>query len=199
MRRRPDKSVLLIFGALLLIAVGGWLLFLWLRGLSYVLSRRPYVDVIYFGMGHTSTWWSVMCLLLGSGAAVLAAGLLLRLVLGAVRNPVVRIVVGALGAAACIAAGFYLWLICLFHVLAVGLEGSQTFVTADDGTTLMITQDGFDGDSVAFYRPRNGVEWIRLSERATLDPREGPCTVDAIGSSKLILTCGEQFQVLTRD
>lgn len=188
-----------MFGALLLIAVGGWLLFLWLRGLPYVLSRRPYVDVIYFGMGHTSTWWSVMCLLLGSGAAVLAAGLALRLMLGAVRNRAVRILVGVVGGVAFIAAGLYLGLICFFQLLGAGLEGSQTLVAADDGTTLMITQDGFDGDSVAFYRPGNGVEWIRLPERATLDPREGPCTIDVIGSSTSVLTCGEQFQVLTRD
>ncbi len=115
-----------------------------------------------------------------------------------VRNRVARIVVGASGAVACIAAGFYLGLICFFQLLAAGSEGSQTFVAADDGTTLMITQDGFDGDSVPFYQPGNGAEWTGCL-RATLDPRDGPCTVDAIGSSTLILTCGEQFQVLRRD
>ena len=86
---------LLAFGALVLIAVGGWLSFLRLRGLPYVLSRRPYVDVIYFAMGHTSTWWSVMCLFLGSGAAVLTVGLLLHSVLGTVRNRLARIGFGA--------------------------------------------------------------------------------------------------------
>jgi hypothetical protein len=176
-----------------LVIAGGWSGFLWLQSLRSFSAK-------YVINGYTSTRWSVICLLIAAGASALAAGLLLALCLGAIRTRAlgVRLAVGGMGLIAYAAGALYLLVVCSVVVLLAGAEGTQTLVSAEDGTTVMITQDGFDGDVVNFYDPVHGWEWARRPELGRLDPREGPCTLKILDTSTLILTCGPHSQELAR-
>jgi hypothetical protein len=118
--------------------------------------------------------------------------------LRALRTVWIRVAVGGVGLIACVTGTLYLLVLCWFALLGAGAEGTQTVVSADDGTTVMITQDGFDGDVVNFYDPGHGWEWVRRPEIARLDPRDGPCALSIIDASTLSLTCGPHSQELAR-
>lgn len=163
-----------------------------------LLLPLPFVEVLYVVAGLTSFEWAVLFLVAASAASLVTAGLGLRLVLGKIRNGYVRAACGVVGGVAWLAAACYLGLICMFALWGVGWGGTHTVVTAEDGTRLMVTQDGFDGDSVQLYEPLTPWSWARRSDLMAVDPRSGPCSLHVIGPDLLGLSCGTTSQELTR-
>lgn len=173
------------------LAAGGWLATCWLARID----QLPGVIIV---AAHTSLWWAVWCLLLTSAVSLVAAGLLISVAMTPIRKPLLRAAVGVIGSLAWAVGAFALLVICWFSLFCLGLEGSQTFVTADDGTAVMITQDGFDGDMVDFYDPGPGRWWIRRDDTARIDPRDGHCTLTTT-SATLTVTCGHRRQTIPRN
>ncbi|MFT4109990.1 hypothetical protein [Propionicimonas sp.] len=181
---------LVALGVATLVAAGGWLVFWWLQGL-----RRA--DVEYIVAGHTSYWWAVLALFAAAAATLVGVWLLVSVILAEIARPLLRAPVRVLGALVWTAGAAFLAIVCYIGLLGVGIEGNQTFLTAEDGTTLMITQDGFDGDMVDFYDPGPGWTWLRRHGIARVDPHDGPCTLTTTVST-LTVACGSTTQSIPR-
>lgn len=190
---RQLRARILTLAVVAAICAAAWLAFVWLDGILRV-------SEVYIVAGQTGVRWAVLCFITATAtvATLVSAGLLISLILTVLRWPVLRAVIGVLMVLAWVAGALYLAVCCYFGLLAVGIEGTQTFVTAANGTTLMVTQDGFDGDMVDFYEPGPGWSWIRRHEMGTVDPRSGPCTLTTTDST-LTITCGPHRQTIPRN
>ncbi|MGZ4698076.1 MAG: hypothetical protein ACXVY4_11445 [Oryzihumus sp.] len=108
-----------------------------------------------------------------------------------------RLITAVLGAGAWLCGAAYLALLVLMAV--VGAGGRQQVVRAADGTTIMVTQDGFDGDFVGIWRPASSVVFVQEPVDVTVDPSSGPCRLDRESESQVMLTCGATSQPLAID
>jgi hypothetical protein len=180
----------------LVVTAASWVIAVWL-------SRLPRTDdsgrsVLYFYWNHTSNFW--FCVVLAAAAAlspVLAAGLLVQIVRhvhGGWR--VLTMVVGWGGwlcGTGCLAV------LAFLVVMLGGLEGTQTIARASDGTMVMVTQDGFDGDTVGIWHPVTSVTFVEDLHVSTVNPRSGPCRLDRETESQMKLTCGSTSQLMRAD
>ena len=187
------QAVMVLFAVMV---AASWVTFVWL-------SQLPFTDgshrtVLYYYWRHTSLWWSAVVLAAaGVLSLILVAGLLvqfLRHVHGRW-----RIVTMALGAGTWLCGAACLAVLGFVTVLAAGFEGTQTIARASDGTIVMVTQDGFDGDIVGIWHQATSVTFVKDLHLSTVDPRSGPCRLDRETQSQMRLTCGSTSQLIGAD
>jgi hypothetical protein len=155
-------------------------------------------QVLYL-IGPFPSWrWGTLCFVAASVASLVCGAQVIVLAFRRSTTRAARVLISALGTVVWSAAACYLGVVCFVLFLADGFAGEQWVVTAQDGTRLMITQDGFDGDVVDFYAHRQGWEWARRPESAKVDPRQGPCTLVVKNETTLTVTCGSAHQDVSR-
>jgi hypothetical protein len=105
--------------------------------------------LLYIGMpGHSiASWFLVVAFL--SGAAGLS--LLLPALIGRIHRKVPRRIVGWTTGVAAAAPVPYFGLMFLFATLGAFGIGDTVKIVAADGTSVLVSQDGFDGDTVIIY------------------------------------------------
>lgn len=168
------------------------------------LSRLPRTDdsgrsVLYFYWNHTSNFWFGVVLAAAAALSpVLAAGLLVQIVRHGHGGWRVLTMVVGWGGWLCGTA--YLAVLAFLIVMLGGLEGSQTIVRGSDGSRVMITlaYDG-DGDVGGVWRPATSLTYLQEPGVATVDPWSGPCRLDRVMESQLMLTCGSTSQLMSAD
>jgi hypothetical protein len=147
--------------------------------------------LLYAGItGHSiASWFLVVAFLSG------AAGLLLLLpaLIGRIHRKVPRHIVGWTTGVAATAAVPYLGLMFLFATLGAFGIGDTVKVVAADGTSVLVTQDWFDGDSVVIYTEHDELHYKRARDAPEISG--GPRVKDQncrLGSAdgELRLTCG---------
>ncbi|MEV8132916.1 hypothetical protein AB0O54_17430 [Pseudarthrobacter oxydans] len=150
--------------------------------------------LLYIGSPADSiaSWFLVMAILTG------AVGLLLLLpaLIGRIPKRVPRRTVGwTLGVAAA-AAVPYFGLMLLFAGLGAFGTGDTMKIVAADGTSVLVTQDGFDGDGVVLYTQHDEYHYKRVRDAPEISgwPRlkDQECRLESAGGGELQLTCGEQ-------
>jgi hypothetical protein len=84
-------------------------------------------------------------------------------------------------------------IIFVFAYLGAFGIGDTVKVVAANGQSVLITQDGFDGDSVGIYTKHDELHYRRLRSAPEISgwPRvkDQDCLLDASGG-ELVLTCG---------
>ncbi|MCQ6272839.1 hypothetical protein M8J71_20485 [Pseudarthrobacter sp. R1] len=136
-----------------------------------------------------SSWFRIAALLAG------ATGLLLLLpaLVGRIARKIPRRIVGWTTAVAVAAAVPYFGLIFLFACLGAFGIGDTVKITAADGQSVLVTQDGFYGDSVDIYseHDEHHYKWVRSAPEISGWPRvkDQNCRLDT-ASGELRLTCG---------
>jgi hypothetical protein len=147
--------------------------------------------LLYVGIPADSiaSWLWIVALLAGASGLFL----LLPALIGRIARKVPRRIVAGTTLAAVAAAVPYVGLIFIFAFLgAIGI-GDTVKVTAADGRSVMITQDGFDGDSVDVYVEHDGLHYKRVRSAPEISgwPRvkDQGCQLEALGG-ELQLTCG---------
>lgn len=187
------RAVMALF---VVVAAASWVTFVWLWTLPR--TDGSHRMVLYYYWRHTSLWWSgVVLAAAGVLSLILVAGLLVQ-ILRHVHGRW-RVVTMALGAGAWLCGAACLAVLGLVAVLAAGFEGTQTIARASDGTMVMITQDGFDGDRVGVWRPVTSVTFVEDLHVSTVNPRSGPCRLDRETESQMRLTCGSTSQLMSAD
>lgn len=136
-----------------------------------------------------AAWFLIVALLSGAiGLALLLPALISRL-----PRKLVRRIIGWTTAVAAAAAVPYVGVVYVFAYLgAVGI-GDTVKVVAADGQSVLVTQDGFDGDSVDIYSPHDRLhyKWARSAPEISGWPRvkDRDCHLNT-GGGELLLTCG---------
>lgn len=195
---RPKTARLPAMGlaALLLLAGASWAALWWLLTLPGVDADR---NRLLHLLGPLMSWeWVVWVAIVASIASLACGAWVVILALRHSTRRAVRVLIGAVGTGLWSVAAYFLGLLCFCLLLAAGFAGEWGVLTADDGTRLMVTQDGFDGDVVDFYAHRQGWEWVMRPEDVTVDPREGPCTLVVKDRTTLTVTCGSTSQDVSR-
>lgn len=165
------------------------------------LSTLPPTDhagrmILYYYWNHSRLWWSgVMLATAGVLSLILAASLLIHLVRCA--HGRWRALAAAISAAAWLCGTVSLAVIVLLTALAIGFEGTQTIARSPDGTVVMITQGGFDGDFVNVWRPATSMIWKRVPGAAKVDPRSGHCRLERKTELLIMLSCGPTSQLIS--
>ena len=187
------RAVMALFAV---VAAASWVTFVWLWTLPR--TDGSHRMVLYFYWHHTSLWWS--------GAVLAVAGVLSLILVAVLLVQLLRHVHGrwrtvmmALGAGAWLCGAASLAVLGLVAVLAAGFEGTQTIARASDGTIVMVTQDGFDGDRVDVWRPMTSVTFVEDLHVSTVNQRSGPCRLDRKTESQMRLTCGSTSQLMSAD
>jgi hypothetical protein len=146
--------------------------------------------LLYVGMPVDSIapWFLVVALLSG------AVGLLLLLpaLIGRTPRKVPRRIIGWTAVAAAAAAVPYFCLMFFFLVLGAFGIGDTVKITAADGQSVLITQDGFDGDSVDIYAEHDEYRYTRIRRAYELGgwPRVKDQSCQLATVDGLRLTCG---------
>ncbi|MGX1162379.1 hypothetical protein FBY31_3563 [Arthrobacter sp. SLBN-100] len=145
--------------------------------------------LLYIGIpGHSiSSWFLVVALL--SGTAGLS--LLLPALIGRIPRKVPRRIIGWTTGAAAAAAVPYSGLIFLFAALGAFGIGDTVKIVAEDGTSVLVSQDGFDGDSVVIYTEHDEFHYKRARDAPEISggPRvkDQDCQLTTAGGT---LICG---------
>lgn len=161
------------------------------------LTDLPNVDatgrgLLYLWLGHDHIWWQGVLL---EVALVTSLALLVWLLRWGV-----RLLPGswrAVGAVLAVTVGLTALVVVFVMGWFSGFLLSGTILTVDGpgGVTRVVTQDGFDGDSVVVYRPLARFIYLRESGDEgpiSLDPRRGPCSItEQLATDKLVLLCGD--------
>ncbi|WP_457950171.1 hypothetical protein ACTAQI_06035 [Pseudarthrobacter sp. alpha12b] len=150
--------------------------------------------LFYMGIPGDSiaSWFLIAAILAG------AAGVLLVLTALVCRIPrtVPRRIVGWTTGVVAAAAVPYLGLMCLFAVLGAYGIGDTVRVTARDGQSVLVTQDGFDGDTVHIYTEHDGLHYKRVRSAPEISgwPRvkDQNCRLEAAAGEELRLKCGDK-------
>ena len=177
------------------VTAASWVTAVWL-------SRLPRTDdsgrsVLYFYWNHTSNFWFGVVLAAAAALSpVLAAGLLVQIVRHVHGGWRVLTMVVGWGGWLCGTA--YLAVLAFLIVMLGGLEGSQTIVRGSDGSRVMITL-AYDGDVGGVWRPATSFTYLQEPGAATVDPWSGPCRLDRVMESQLMLTCGSTSQLMSAD
>ncbi|MDQ0672990.1 hypothetical protein QFZ36_000551 [Pseudarthrobacter siccitolerans] len=147
--------------------------------------------LLYIGIPANSlaSWFLIAALLAGATGLFL----LLPALIGRVPRKVPRRIIGWTTAVAAAAAVPYFGLMFLFAFLGAFGIGDTVKVTAADGRSLLITQDGFDGDSVDIYTEHDGLHYKRVRSAPEFSgwPRvkDQNCQLNT-AAGELRLTCG---------
>lgn len=153
--------------------------------------------LLYIGIPGDSiaSWFLVMALL--SGAVGLS--LLLTALIGRIPKKIPRRTVGWITGMAAAAAAPYVSLMFLFAALGAFGIGDTVKITAADGRAVLVTQDGFDGDSVDIYTEHDELHYKRVRNAPEISgwPRvkDQNCRLDTSGG-ELQLLCGDQTLVV---
>jgi hypothetical protein len=147
--------------------------------------------LLYIGIpaDSISSWFRIAALLAG------AAGLplLLPALIGRLTRKIPRRIVGWTTVAAVAAAAPYFGLVFLFACLGAFGIGDTVKITSADGPSVLITQDGFDGDNVDIYTKHDELHYKRVRSAPEISgwPRvkDQNCLIATAGS-ELLLTCG---------
>lgn len=156
-------------------------------------------QVVFFYQGVSGsaiTGWIQLVSLLGSavGSIMLASALI-----GRIRRRRLRRSVGWAACAVAILAAPYLAVVVLFAYLAAMGIGDDVELTAATGQSVLVTQDGFDGDVVVIYTKYDRLHYVMHSRADELAgfPRvkDRDChLVDLDG--RLRLTCGADSVII---
>jgi len=165
-------------------------------------AGRP---LLHTWRGRTSTWWSSGLLEVALLASLTLLGRVLWLGVRRLRGPW-RWAAAALGATVWTGAAAYAVVWGFLVALLTGFAGTSTVVHGAGGVTRLVTQDGFDGDTVLVWRPVGRTTWVLESSPAagpsSLDPRQGLCSIEtraparAAGPARPFLVCGSTSQPL---
>jgi hypothetical protein len=147
--------------------------------------------LLYIGMpaDSISSWFRIMALLSG------AVGLLLLLpaLIGRIPKKIPRRIVGWTTGVAVTAAVPYFGLMFVFAALGAFGIGDTVKIVAADGTSVLVSQDGFGGDSVIIYTQHDEYHYKRVREAPEISgwPRvkDQDCQLDAAGQ-EMQLRCG---------
>ena len=124
------------------------------------------------------------------GLAQLAYGLI-----GRIRKSWIRNTAGWTTFAAAVAASPFVLLTALVVFLLAAGIGDQTRFEAPGGQSVVVTQDGFDGDSVSIYTEHGRFHyvWNRQADELGGFPRvkDRSCELEA-AEEILLLTCGTE-------
>lgn len=145
----------------------------------------------FFGLSRDNICgWIILLSMLGGclGLAQLAYGLI-----GRIPKAWIRHTTGwATFAVAVVASPFVLLTALVVFLIAAGI-GDQTRFEAPNGESIVVTQDGFDGDSVSVYTEHGRFHyvWNRQAGELSGFPRVKDRDCDLIAAEeKLLLTCG---------
>ncbi|MFF1253534.1 hypothetical protein ACFVYC_13675 [Pseudarthrobacter sp. NPDC058329] len=138
-----------------------------------------------------AAWFRIAALFLA------ASGLLLLLpaLIGRVPRNVPRRVIGWTTTVVAAAASPFIGIILLFTLLSAFGIGDTAKITAADGQSVLITQDGFDGDIVEIYTEHDGLHYkqVRRASEISTWPRvkDQNCRLNT-ADNKLQLLCGDK-------
>ena len=147
--------------------------------------------LLYIGIpGDSIAAWFLIGGLL-SGAVGLF--LLLPALISRVPRKLPRRIIGWTTAVAAAAAVPYVGIVFVFAYLGAFGIGDTVKVVAADGQSVLVTQDGFDGDSVDIYSPHDELhyKWVRSAPEISGWPRvkDRDCHLESL-DKELLLTCG---------
>ncbi|MGO4191653.1 hypothetical protein AB4Y67_08280 [Arthrobacter sp. YAF17] len=181
------------WGAALVGAAGftfWWATVIWAASASDAAGRQ--VVFFYRGVsGSEITGWIQLVSLLGGavGSFLLASSLI-----GRIRQRWLRRSLGWSACAASILAAPYLAVVVLVAYLGAAGIGDDVELTAPTGQSVLVTQDGFDGDVVTVYTRYDEFHYVmhRSADELAGFPRvkDRDCHLVALDGS-LRLTCGE--------
>lgn len=147
--------------------------------------------LLYIGIPADSiaSWLRIVALLAGATGLIV----LLPALIGRIARKVPRRIIGWTTGGAAAAAVPYVGLIFIFAFLGALGIGDTIKVTAMDGQSVLITQDGFDGDSVDIYIEHDELHYKRARSAPEISgwPRvkDQGCRLDTAGD-ELQVTCG---------
>jgi MFS family permease len=147
--------------------------------------------LLYIGIPADSiaSWFRIAALLAGA----MGLFLLLPPLVGRIPRKIPRRIVGWTTVAAVAAAVPYFGLMFLFACLGAFGIGDTVKITAADGQSVLITQDGFDGDIVDIYTEYDELHYKRIPSTPDISrwPRvkDQNCQLETAGD-QLKLTCG---------
>ncbi|MDQ1058440.1 hypothetical protein QFZ23_002341 [Arthrobacter globiformis] len=153
--------------------------------------------LLYIGIPADSiaSWFRIAGLL----SAVAGLLLLLPALIGRIPRKIPRRIIGWTAVAAVAAAVPYFGLMFLFAYFGAFGIGDTVKITAADGRSVLITQDGFDGDSVDIYTEQDEHRYKRVRSAPEISgwPRvtDQNCRLDTAGD-QLRVTCGTKTLVL---
>jgi hypothetical protein len=185
-----------IWGIALLVAAA---LGAWADHAIYEAYRAAARDdlLLYIGMpaDSISSWFRIAALL--SGVAGLS--LLLPALIGRIPKKIPRRIAGWITGLAAAAAVPYFGLMFLFATLGAFGIGDTVKIVAADGTSVLVTQDGFDGDIVDIYTQHDELHYKRVRDVPEISrwPRvkDQNCRLDTAGG-ELQLSCGDQTLIV---
>ncbi|PNI09763.1 hypothetical protein CXX84_05920 [Arthrobacter sp. AFG7.2] len=154
-------------------------------------AREDLLLYVVIPADSIASWFLVVAFLSG------AVGLLFLLpaLIGRIPKNVPRRIAGWITGISAAAAVPYFGLIFLFATLsAFGIGDTVKFVAAD-GTSALVSQDGFDGDAVAIYTEHDEFHYKRVRDAPEISgwPRvkDQNCRLDSAGD-ELRLICGDK-------
>ncbi len=186
MRSRSSWGVILFIGAAL--SVTGFCIL----DDAYWAARREH-QLLFVGapLNSLAAWLLVVAVPIG------AAGLLLLLpvLIGRIRRRAVRRLAGWTTVGGAAAAATCFGVVAVFALLEATGIGDTVRLEAVDGRSVLVTQDGFDGDVVDIYTENGSFyyKWARSAPELSGWPRvkDRECRLDA-GEAVLRLVCGEK-------
>lgn len=118
--------------------------------------------VLYVGARASNLVYGLM--ILTSFIAAAGRAILIPALIGRIPRKALRRAVGWMAGLAVAAAAPYLDIILIFAFLgAVGI-GDDARITAGDGSSVLISQDGFDGDRVVIYVQQDDYHYKRVRD-----------------------------------
>ncbi|MGX9901663.1 hypothetical protein ACW0JT_20495 [Arthrobacter sp. SA17] len=153
--------------------------------------------LLYIGIPGDSvaSWFLVVALLSGAvGLSLLLTGLI-----GRIPKKIPRRTASWIAGMAPAAAVPYVGLMFVFAALGASGIGDTVKIVAADGTSVLVSQDGFDGDSVDIYTEHDELHYKRVRNAPEISgwPRvkDQNCRLDTSGG-ELQLLCGDQTLVV---
>ncbi|MCY1675888.1 hypothetical protein OVA06_14440 [Pseudarthrobacter sp. SL88] len=149
--------------------------------------------LLYMGIPADSiaSWFLIVAFLSGPAGLMLLLPALIR----RIPRKVPRRIVGWSAGVAAAAAVPYLGVVFVFAALGAFGVGDTVKITAVDGQSVLVTQDGFDGDSVAIYGQHDGFHYKRVRDASEISgwPRvkDRGCRLETAGGPQLV--CGTKM------
>jgi hypothetical protein len=155
--------------------------------------------LLYMGIpGDSIAFWFLVVAFLSGAVGLL---LLLPALIGRIPRKVPRRVVGWTTGVAVGAAVPYFGLLFLFATLGAFGIGDTVKIVAADGTSVLVSQDGFDGDRVVIYTHQDEYHYKRARDAPEISgwPRvkDQNCRLEA--SDELRLICGDMVLIIEQE
>lgn len=187
-KRRPTRREVWGIGLIVVAALCVWA-YQVIYGAYRAAAREGLLLYIGISGDSIASWFLVVALL--SGAVGLS--LLLPALISRVPKKVPRRIIGWTTGVAAVGAVPFFGLTFLFAVLGAFGIGDTVKIVAADGTSVLVTQDGFDGDTVTIYTQHDEYHYKRVRDAPEISgwPRvkDQNCRLDAAGQ-ELQLRCG---------